>query len=591
MLQDQRSLVNLAVRLWRHLSPRRHKQFAVLVILMFVASFAEVISIGAVIPFLTILTAPENVFSHPAAAPFVQFFGFSGPQQLVLPLTALFAVAAIISGALRILLIWANTRLAFASGADLSINIYRRTLYQPYSVHVSRNSSELVTAILSKVSLTINSMIMPTVTIISSMLILLGILSALLMVSSVTAIVSMAGFASVYLIIVRITRRRLLLNGKLIAAESTRVTKALQEGLGDIRDVLLDGTQEFYAQTYRQSDIPMRYAQGTNQFISLSPRYAMEAIGMILIAVLAYFLFYNAGGMANAIPILGALALGAQRILPVLQQTFVAWSQIQGGQGSLEDTLNLLEQPLPDFLSTEHAPLPFVNEIRLNNLSFRYTPESKYVLKNIDLKIKKGSCVGFVGETGSGKSTLIDIVMGLLSPSEGGLIVDAAIVNEANQRCWQMHIAHVPQFIFLADTSIEENIALGTPKQMIDRKRVQEAAQRAQIAGVIEELPESYNTLVGERGVKLSGGQRQRLGIARALYKQSDILILDEATSALDDDTESKVMREIASRYGDLTILIVAHRVTTLRNCDSIVELESGKVKRIGSFSEVINVA
>jgi ATP-binding cassette subfamily B protein len=315
----------------------------------------------------------------------------------------------------------------------------------------------------------------------------------------------------------------------------------------------------------------------------------MEALGMLLIIALAYALARQSDGIGRAIPVLGALALGAQRLLPMLQQAYGSWASIQSQQASLQDTLDLLDQPMPDYVNqTDILPLSFLEKIKLKEISFRYSSQSSWILSNLDLVIKKGSRVGFIGTTGSGKSTLLDIVMGLLKPNSGIIEIDDQPITIENYRAWQAHIAHVPQSIFLADSSIEENIAFGVPVNQIDDKRVRKAAQQAQIAGIIESWPDKYQTFVGERGIRLSGGQRQRIGIARALYKQADVLIFDEATSALDNETEAAVMQAIEGLNNDLTILMIAHRVTTLKNCAQIVELRNGRIKQMGTYDEII---
>jgi ABC-type bacteriocin/lantibiotic exporter with double-glycine peptidase domain len=333
----------------------------------------------------------------------------------------------------------------------------------------------------------------------------------------------------------------------------------------------------------------MRRAQSNSVFIGGSPRYSMEALGMVLITALAYTLAQHPDGITKAIPVLGALALGAQRLLPVLQQIYGSWTNILSGQTSLQDTLELLEQPLPDYDGQPVAkPLPFRQKIVLKQLAFSYAPQT-FVLRNLDLTIAKGNRVGFIGVTGSGKSTLLDIVMGLLQPTDGTLEIDGQAVTPSNLRAWQAHIAHVPQFIFLADSTIEENIAFGVSKDQIDHERVQQAAQQAQIADSIESLSKQYQTFVGERGIRLSGGQRQRIGIARALYKQADVIIFDEATNSLDNETEQAVMQAIEGLSTDFTLLIVAHRLTTLKNCTQMVELGEAGIKRIGSYKDIVN--
>ena len=589
-MQANQPMAHLLHRLWRHISLHRRQQFGLLLVLMLFASFAEILSIGAVLPFLGVLTAPELVFEHVAAQPIIQTFGLTAPEQLLLPLTVAFGIAALIAGLMRLMLLWASARLSFATGADLSISIYRRTLYQPYAVHCARNSSEVISGISGKAIGIIFSIIVPSLTLISSSFMLIAILVALVAIEPVIALTAFGGFGLIYVFIISLTRKQLLADSQRIARESSNVIKSLQEGLGGIRDMLIDGSQATFCQIYRNADLPLRRAQGNNLFVSSSPRYGMEALGMMLIAALAYSLAQQAGGIAKAVPILGALALGAQRLLPVLQQAYGAWTTIIGNQVSLQDTLELLDQPLPDYADQPAAqPLPFKHNISLKQLWFRYSPQTPYILKQLNLTIAKGSRVGFIGHTGSGKSTLLDIVMGLLEPTDGTLEIDGQAVTPGNHRSWQAHIAHVPQAIFLTDSTIEENIAFGVPENQIDRQRVRQAAHQAQIADTIESWPKQYQTFVGERGVRLSGGQRQRIGIARALYKQADVIIFDEATSALDNKTEQAVMEAIESLGKDLTILIIAHRLTTLENCTQIVELGEGGIKRIGTYQDIVN--
>jgi ATP-binding cassette subfamily B protein len=313
----------------------------------------------------------------------------------------------------------------------------------------------------------------------------------------------------------------------------------------------------------------------------------MEALGMLLIAGLAYSMAQQVDGITKAIPILGALALGAQRLLPLLQQAYASWTQINSGQSSLKDALDLLDQPMPNFATNPVERLPFNQNIVLKDLGFRYDDQAPQVLKQLNLTINKGSRIGFIGTTGSGKSTLLDIVMALLQPSEGTMEIDGQIITLANYRAWQDHIAHVPQTIFLADSTVEENIAFGVPRDEIDQSRVKWAAQQAQIAETIESWSKQYQAFVGERGVRLSGGQRQRIGIARALYKRADVIIFDEATSALDSITEKAVMQSIEGLSEGLTVLMIAHRMTTLKNCTMIVELAGGKILRQGSYEEL----
>lgn len=567
-------ILQLLIRLWTHIDRRRRVQLGLMLILMLLTSFAEILSIGSVLPFLGILTAPERVFSHAAARPIVQALGLTAPVQLLLPLTVVFGGAVLIAGAMRFLLLLASTRLSFATGADLGINMYQRTLHQPYVLHCTRNSSEVIDAISGKANVVIYYVILPTLTLISSTIMLVCILIALVAINPFIALSAFGGFGLIYVMVISVTRKQLLLQGQRIARESSHAIKSLQEGLGGIRDILINGSQTTFGEIYQKTDLSLRRAQGNNLVLREGPRYGVEALGMMLIAGLAFTLAQQPDGIAHAIPMLGALALGAQRLLPVMQQAYGALTGMRSAQASLQDVLEMLDQQLPDYAS-QPAPqaLPFKHSISLIQLGFRYSAETPYVLQNINLNIAKGSRVGFIGTTGSGKSTLLDIVMGLLPPTDGRLEIDGQPVTPVNNRAWQAHIAHVPQNIFLTDTTIEENIAFGVPQDQIDHDRVRQAARQAQIALSIEAWPKQYQTIVGERGIRLSGGQRQRIGIARALYRHADVIIFDEATSALDNETEEAVMQAIESLSQDLTLLIIAHRLTTIKNCTQIIDL------------------
>jgi ABC-type multidrug transport system fused ATPase/permease subunit len=431
--------------------------------------------------------------------------------------------------------------------------------------------------------------LLPVLTLISSLVLLVAVTAALVAIDPMVATAAAVCFGTGYSLITWVTRRQLQLNSRRIAHEQTQVVKALQEGLGGIRDVLLDGTQSSYCDIYCQADNPLRRAQGNNTFIGSSPRYVMEALGMVLIASLAYALNGQVGGIATALPVLGALALGAQRLLPVLQQAYSAWASIASNHASLADVIELLDQPLPaELLQSAPAPLLMQSDIRFDNVYFRYTSDGPWVLNGLSLSIPKGARVGFVGSTGSGKTTTLDLLMGLLIPTKGELLVDSQPISGNRLRAWQKTIAHVPQTIYLADATLAENIAFGVPRNAIDLDRVRQAARQAQIADFIESSPEGYEAYVGERGIRLSGGQRQRIGIARALYKQATVLVFDEATSALDNATEQSVMDAIEGLNRDLTIFLVAHRLTTVMCCDTIIELEHGQFVAQGTFEQLL---
>jgi len=581
-------IFHLLICLWRHLEKRRQHQFLLLLGLMLFSAFAEMATLGAVLPFLSVLADPEAVFKYSIAQAFGKMLGIASGEQMVLPLTLLFIGITLASATFRLLLLWLSSRLSHVVGVDLGYKVYLRTLYQPYQTHLMRNSSIIINGITQKVANSIYALNMSLTLAISGLLIV-TIAVTLFVINPVVALVAVGVFGIGYAVVGMVFRRLLVKNSEVVARNSTQLVQCIQEGVGGIRDVLLDGIQSVYGESYRQISFPFQLANARNTIYSGSPRYVMEAMGMTLIAILAYTLSHQSGGMSGALPMLGALALAAQRMLPNLQQAYAAWAGITGSKASLKDTLELLDQPLPEYASkSEPEPLCFVRNIQLNHVSFCYMEQDIEVLHDVCLDVPKGNKIGIVGATGSGKSTLMDILMGLLDPVKGSVLVDGKCVYGNLLKSWQRSIAHVPQSVFLSDGTAAENIAFGVPRQSIDMERVKQAAVQAQLETFFKGLELGYETVVGERGVRLSGGQRQRIGIARALYKQASVIVFDEATSALDNATERSVMAAIDALDSDLTIFLIAHRLTTVQECDVIIVLDQGHIVGQGSYGKLI---
>jgi len=589
------SLRHLLFQLWAHLSRRRRAQLGVALVFMLASSVAEVVSLAAVLPFLAVLTNPSKLWSQPLVQQWAPLLGINTPQELLLPITFTFAAAAIGAGAIRLLTLWLNGRLAAAIGSDLSCEAYRRTLYQPYAVQVARNSSSLIASISTDVSRVISQVLNPLLLLFSSALIVVALVGTLVAINWPIAVGSGFAIALVYAAAMAGSKRPLQQLGQRQVSLNRQLIQALQEGLGAIRDVLLDSSQPFYANTYRQADQPLRQLQAQASFLSSYPRLVMEPAGMALIAFAGYLLVKQ-GGVAKALPLLGALALGAQRLLPMAQKVYEGWASSRNAKNSLESVLTLLAQPLPtQALLPPPQPLALRECIRLQAVRFRYGPELPEVLQGLDFEIRRGERIGLIGSTGSGKSTLVDLVMGLLQPTSGRILVDGLDLHDPHEpgrlAAWRATIAHVPQSIYLADSSIAENIAFGIPSDQIDLERVRLAAEHAQVAGFIESSPQGYATFVGERGIRLSGGQRQRIGIARALYKQADVLVLDEATAALDNATEQAVMESVEALSRNLTILMIAHRLTTVARCDRVIRLQQGSNASVGPPSLMLTLS
>ena len=583
------NLAQLLNQLWTHLTRRRKVQFFGLLGLMVVASFAESISIGAVYPLLTVLTNPSVIYDSHLGRLAISLLNISNLNNALFPIAIFFSFLVLVSGFARLLLIWASTRYAFAVGAELNIKAYTKTLYQPYEVHIARNSNIVINGILGKVHGLPYNIIMPLLNLISSTFLLILVFLALVLINPTVASISLIAFGSIYLFMGFLVRKKLKSNGFKIATESNKVLQLLTEGLGGIREVLIDGSQKLYTNLYTSADLSLRKSQASNSYIGSTPRILVETLGIILITGMAYVFAQSGNNITSGISVIGALALGAQRMLPNLQQIYHSWAALKGGEHSLIDSLQLLDQPVMiEERSIDCIKISFQKTIFLEKIYFSYKINTEQVLNDVTMVIEKGDRIGFVGKTGCGKSTLMDVVMGLLSPSSGSVLIDGRVVNDANKQAWRSHIAHVPQSIFLIDASIAENVAFGVPKINIDLNRLKEACQQARLDETIASWPEKYETKVGERGVRLSGGQRQRIGIARALYKKADVIIFDEATSALDSQTENEVMKAIENLGPEYTLLIVAHRISTLKICDKVVSLENGSIKAISPYDEFI---
>lgn len=597
------TLADSLVRLFAHLSRRRRWQLVGLFFLTLVSALAEMATLGAVVPFLALLADPTVANKYTLLQTVLSWFG-AEEGNVLLSAGVIFCMITISAALIRMLMMWSSMRFSYGLGADIGAEVYLRTLYQPYSWHVSQNSSEVLTGI-DKVNVVVSGVLTPIMQGIVAMVMVVGILVMLVAIDWQTALIAGVGFTVMYGITTLALDSKVKKNSEIISENMSRRVQAVQEGLGGIRDVLLDGTQSVYHRRFSGFDYAMRCAQASNSVIGVSPRYLIEAAGMVLIIALAYWLSPRQGGLTGAIPVLGALAIGAQKLMPQMQLVYASWSSINGSRNQLQDVLGFLNTPLVSETSKSNYEINHEKQsdnesqevftlnnvkplIALRDVSFRYRAEMSEVIGNLNLEIQQGSRIGFIGKTGSGKSTLIDLIMALLKPTSGYMEIDGIALNEKNLRAWQMRIAHVPQSIYLSDATIAENIAFGVPLDQIDLSRVKAASKKAQLSDFIENQSNKYQTYVGERGVRLSGGQRQRIGLARALYKKADVIIFDEATSALDNETEQAIMRAIESLSQNITILIIAHRLSTLKNCTQIIELGDGEIKRVGSYRDIV---
>ncbi len=568
--------------LWSYLSNRRKTQLKILLICMVVSAIAELSSVGSIIPLLSVITNPEKLWDIGFLQTTYKFLGFNKPSDLLLPVTILFAFTCLISAAIKAINVWLYGRTAALIGSDLSYICYRNTLLQSYEVHIGQNTSSVVSSLINQLDRTVkainNALLLATGSIISLFLFI-----TLSILNWEIALFSVVFLGGIYYLIAFFLKRKLYQNSKEITITDSRRVKALQEGLGGIREVIMGRTQSIYLNKYLASDIPNRKAIAQNRFISVFPRYALEAVALILLSFFAFFFNRKSYDNEALIPLLGSILLCAQRLLPSLQSVYSSWAGLKGFSNSILQVIEIINQPVYEkFEINRFKNLPQFNNLLLKSVTYSYENNSRNILSDITLEINNGESIGIIGKTGSGKSTLMDILMGLLKPTKGQILINGKNLYDKDNKSflneWRESISHVPQNIYLSDSSILENIAFGIPIEKIDIDRVKLSAEKAQLSEFIESCKDGYETFVGERGIKLSGGQRQRIGIARALYKKSKILLLDEATSALDVVTEKLLLKELKNMKANLTLIIIAHRLTTVKNCNKIIKVEKGKI-------------
>ena len=575
--------------LYRQLSHQRHRDLLKLLALMLVGAVAELATIGSVIPFLALLSkqqaAPQLALPADLLGSLGPGFGTGG----IVATAVVFAFFAVAAGMTRLQLAWLTQNWVYRVGHDLALGMQRRILSQPYSFHLDRHSSTLISAT-DKVEVLVFDLVLPLIQTAIAAFIGLFLLVGLLWINALATLIAVVAFVSIYAVVSAATAGRRARNSDIVGNAYHDRLKVEQESLGGIRDVIIDKSQPMHLARFDRVNSRLARARATTNFMAQAPRYIVESVGMIIVIVIAVLLSARPGGLLAALPFLGALAVGAQRLLPLAQTVYTGWSLATAHRSIVGQVVELSRLPLPPDERAGPAPLPLKDRITFEQVSFSYPSRTKSrAIDNISFEIGRGSMVAFVGETGSGKTTLADLLMGLIEPTAGQILVDGVPLDVTNAGRWQGAIAHVPQSIFLADASIARNIALSLPDMDPALDRVVEAASKAQLHDFVGSLPEGFDTHVGERGIRLSGGQRQRLGIARAIYKNTPILVFDEATSALDDLTETAVITALEElRRQGRTIIIVAHRLSTIRRCDIVARLDHGRLVELGGFDEVL---
>lgn len=550
-------------------------------LLTIVSSVLEVISLGAVVPFIAALSNADLFFQDEIYLPYLNFFNISSTDTLIIFLTFVFGISALLAGILRIYLLRFTLITSANIGSYLSTRAFKNILKKPYIFHLQNSSSELINGIVRKVKIS-SAVIASVVTVATSLIIFISIFTTLLFINSHVAVIAGIIFSIVYFIISRISKKILYTNSAIISSESNKEVKSLQEGIGAIRDVILDGAEDLHSSYYSKSVKRLQLKNASNAFINQYPRFLMESVGLLLVTGLLYFSHSKLGDVSQYFPILAALALGAQRTLPLLQSIYGNWTHAIGNYEVIKDVNEILYIDSKDNLNNlDDDVVVFKDAIKFKDIEVRYPNSRIPAISKINLKINSGDRIAIIGETGSGKSTFLDLLMGFLPIDDGILTIDSKQITNDNYKSLRALVSHVPQHIFLADITFTENIAFNTPPHLIDFERVKYAAKKAQIYDFIISTENAFDTIVGERGSRLSGGQMQRIGIARALYKKFKILVLDEATSALDINTEKKIIQNISELDIKPTIVMVTHRHYFLGDFDKVVEFSGGTIKSV----------
>ena len=581
---------------WKLLDPQERRKAWIVLGVMVLGGLSSALMVGSLLPFLSVLGEPTRIQTVPALAWAYETFGFSSNYGFLIGL-GLFALGVILlTSSIQVLKTWAVSRFSTMRMHSISHRLIAAYLRQPYEFFLNRHSGEMGTRILAETQQLVMQFIRPAGEAVSAMFSILSIIALLLWVEPLVSIIAIFSLGGAYALIFYLSKKALKHLGAVRATSNSERFRIANEALGGIKDIKLLGRESSYVKRYSVPSRRMAQAVARIQVVSLAPKFALEAMAFGGIIVLCLILMDPEGlasgeALGGILPILGLFAFAGQRLIPELQKLYYSLAQLQAGAAAVDIVYeDLVAQPEGDVLPcVVPGSMGLRNSLILENVSYHYPDSTHAGARDIAIEIQAGEKVGIVGGTGAGKTTLADLILGLLAPTKGRIVVDGVSVTKSNLRSWQQSVGYVPQDIFLIDASVIENIALGVPFEEIDQERVREAAKIAQLDEFIKsELPERYATMVGERGVRLSGGQRQRIGIARALYHDADLIVFDEATSALDNLTEREVMTAIEALPDEKTVVMIAHRLSTVQRCDRLVVMEHGVVVGCGTWDDLM---
>lgn len=581
-------MIDTFVKLRSLLTPAERRAAVVLFGLMLIGMLFETIGVGLIVPVMTLILQNDLLASHPSIATHLQFLNGVSQRELIAWAILGLVGAYFIKNAFLALLIGKQTYFAYNVQEKLSQRLFTIYLRQPYTFHLQRNSAELVRNITGEVGI-LTGVLTSGLLMCTEILVSAGIATLLLLVEPVGAVLAVFVFGGAAWLFNRVTRDKISQWGLERQIHDGLRLQHLQQGLGGAKDVKLLGREGEFLSQFQTHNVKSTRVWRLQATLQSYPRLMFEMLAVGGLAILVWSMLARQRDLASIVPTLGLFAAAAFRLMPSVNRILTAVQNLRYTVPVIGSLYRETQLPVPDAkAATSAGPVPFGKELRITGLDYRYPGAAQLALDGVSLAIRRGETVGFIGVSGSGKSTLVDVILGLLSPERGKVEVDGKDIQK-DLRSWQDQIGYVPQSIYLTDDTLRRNVAFGVRDEEIDNVAVERAVRSAQLDTFVDSLPDGLDTMVGERGIRLSGGQRQRIGIARALYHDPSVLVLDEATSALDTDTETGVMQSVTALHGSKTIVIVAHRLTTVEKCDRLIRLEAGRVLEEGAPSVLLH--
>ena len=594
-------MIKQIFKIFSVLEKKQQKKIIYLQILILLTSCMEVISLFAIAPFISILADFDLIYKEGYISDIYNYFDFQSPKNFLFVFALFFLSILLISSLIHMLTIWIVSTNSIKMGTTLGNRLFSFYLNQEWLFHVKSNSAQLINKIAQESDRITLGIIQPAMMINAKIAVSFFLIIAMIIYNPLVALIVGIILGISYLLIFSYVKNTVLKNGKIVSQTQESRYKLMSEGFGGVKEVLISGRQNFFSNSFENNSNHWADAVGKNQAIGQLPRYIVELIAFsIIVGFVVYLTSKQNENNFNAIfPVLSIYALGGIKLLPAFQAIFSHLTAIKANIHAYENIKeNLIEAKKQAFkkpiIISETKPLEmeFNNELKFKNVNFKYLDDEQknsFNLTNLNFSIKKKHTIGIVGRSGSGKSTIIDLIAGLILPDSGEILIDNKMIDENNKIFWQKNISLVSQSIYLADTSIKENIAFGIPFHEIDNEKIRSTVEMSQLTDFVNQLPNGIDTIIGERGVQLSGGQRQRIGIARSLYADSNLIIFDEATSSLDGLTEEAVIKSINNIQNIKTVVIVAHRLASVKNCHIIYFIDKGKIVDSGTFDELIN--